>query len=45
MLASLAAEAANGQQLVVPGATHGIQLDQPGEVVRSILAVLPPASP
>jgi pimeloyl-ACP methyl ester carboxylesterase len=43
--ASLAAEAADGQQIVVQGAGHGIQVDQPGEVVKAILAVLPPTSP
>jgi pimeloyl-ACP methyl ester carboxylesterase len=39
--ATLAAEAADGQQIVVRGATHYVQVDQPGEVVKAILAVLP----
>ena len=41
MHASLAAEAADGEQIVVQGAGHGIQIDQPGEVVKAILAILP----
>ena len=41
--ASLAAEATDGEQIVVEGAGHGIQVDQPDAVVRAILAVLPPA--
>jgi pimeloyl-ACP methyl ester carboxylesterase len=39
--ASLAAEATDGEQIVVPGATHYVQVDQPGEVTKAILAVLP----
>ena len=41
MLGSLAAEAANGQQIFVHGAGHVIQLDRPQAVVDAILAVLP----
>jgi len=41
MHASLAAEATDGQQLVIQGAGHGIQVDRPDEVVRTILALLP----
>lgn len=44
MLASLAAEAPDGQQIFVRGAGHGIQVDKPGAVVNAILAVLPPTS-
>ena len=44
-LASLAAEAADGQQIVVQGAGHHIQLDRPDVVVDTILAALPPTSP
>jgi pimeloyl-ACP methyl ester carboxylesterase len=44
MLASLAAEAKNGQQIIVQGASHYIQLDRPDEVVRTILAVMPSTS-
>jgi pimeloyl-ACP methyl ester carboxylesterase len=45
MLGSLAAEAVNGQQIIVKGAGHHIQLDRPDVVERSILAMLPPTSP
>ena len=45
MHASLAAEATDGEQILVQGASHDIQGDQPGEVVRAILAILPPTSP
>jgi pimeloyl-ACP methyl ester carboxylesterase len=45
MLASLAAEAKDGEQIVVQGSSHYIQLDRPDEVVRTILAVLPSPSP
>jgi pimeloyl-ACP methyl ester carboxylesterase len=45
MLASLAAEAVNGEQIVVQGAGHHIQLDRPDVVVQSILAMLPATSP
>ena len=41
MAASLAAEAPHGAQIVVQGASHYIQLDHPGEVTRTILALLP----
>jgi len=43
--ASLAAEAADGEQRVVQGAGHGIQIDRPAEVVRTILALLPSPAP
>ena len=45
MLASLAAEAVNGEQIVVQGSGHHIQIDRPDVVVQSILAVLPSVSP
>jgi pimeloyl-ACP methyl ester carboxylesterase len=45
MLASLAAEAKDGAQVVVQGSSHYIQLDRPDEVVRAILAVLLTTSP
>jgi len=45
MLASLAAEAVDGRQIIVQGAGHHIQLDRPDVVVNTILATLPPASP
>lgn len=45
MHASLAAEAMNGQQILVQGAGHYVQVDQPGEVVKAILAILPPTAP
>jgi pimeloyl-ACP methyl ester carboxylesterase len=45
MHAALAAEAADGEQVLVEGAGHGIQVDQPGAVVKAILAVLPPTAP
>ena len=45
MLASLAAEAKDGEQILVQGASHYIQLDRPDEVVATILAVLPTTSP
>jgi pimeloyl-ACP methyl ester carboxylesterase len=41
MLGSLAAESPQGEQIVVQGAGHYIQIDQPDEVVKTILAVLP----
>jgi pimeloyl-ACP methyl ester carboxylesterase len=44
MLASLATEAVDGQQIVVQGAGHHIQLDRPDVVVNTILAVLQPTS-
>jgi len=44
MLASLAAEAPNGQQVLVHGAGHYIQHDNPSAVVNAILALLPPGS-
>lgn len=45
ILASLAAEAVDGQQIIVQGSRHHIQLDRPDVVVNTILAVLPPTSP
>jgi pimeloyl-ACP methyl ester carboxylesterase len=45
MHASLAAEAADGEQIIVQGAGHGSQVDRPGEVVRVIVALLPSTSP
>ena len=44
MHASLAAEAVNGEQIIVQGAGHHIQLDRPEVVVQSILAMLPSPS-
>jgi pimeloyl-ACP methyl ester carboxylesterase len=41
ILGSLAAEAVNGEQIIVQGAGHHIQLDRPDVVVESILAMLP----
>lgn len=41
MAASLAAEAADGQQIIVPGAGHYIQVDRPDAVVTAILDLLP----
>ena len=41
MLASLAAEAPNGEQIVVRGAGHYIQLDRPEVVVQAVLEMLP----
>jgi pimeloyl-ACP methyl ester carboxylesterase len=41
MLGSLAAESAQGEQVIVEGASHYIQIDRPDEVVKNILAVLP----
>jgi len=40
MLASLAAEAADGEQIIVEGSSHYIQLDRPDVVVNTILAQL-----
>lgn len=45
MLGSLAAEAVNGEQIIVRGAGHHIQLDRPDVVEQSILAMLPSTSP
>jgi pimeloyl-ACP methyl ester carboxylesterase len=45
MLGSLADEAADGEQIIVRGASHYIQLDDPGVVVDAIVASLPEASP
>jgi pimeloyl-ACP methyl ester carboxylesterase len=39
--AALAAEAADGQQLVVQGAGHYVQLDRPEDVVSAVLSLLP----
>jgi pimeloyl-ACP methyl ester carboxylesterase len=45
MHASLAAEAADGEQITVQRAGHAIQVDRPDEVVRAIVALLPSTSP
>ena len=45
MLASLAAEAANGDQIIAQGSGHYIQLDRPETVVNAIVALLPPTTP
>ncbi len=45
MHAALAAEASDGAQVLVQGASHDIQGDRPDEVVRAILALLPAVSP
>jgi pimeloyl-ACP methyl ester carboxylesterase len=45
MLGSLAAEAVNGEQIIVRGAGHHIQLDRPDVVEQSVLAMLPSTSP
>jgi len=45
MHASLAAEATDGEQMLVQDTDHYIQVHQPGGVVQAILAVLPPTSP
>jgi pimeloyl-ACP methyl ester carboxylesterase len=42
---SLAAEAADGEQIIVQGAGHHIQLDRPDVVVAHILGMLPSMSP
>jgi pimeloyl-ACP methyl ester carboxylesterase len=42
---SLAAEAADGEQITVQGAGHHIQLDRPDVVVDNILGMLPSTSP
>lgn len=39
--ASLAAEAKDGQQIFVQGASHDVQGDRPAEVAQTILALLP----
>jgi pimeloyl-ACP methyl ester carboxylesterase len=41
MLGELAAEATDGQQVIVPGAGHYIQLDRPDVVVHAIVELLP----
>jgi pimeloyl-ACP methyl ester carboxylesterase len=41
MLGELAAEASNGEQIIVTGAGHYIQLDRPDDVVHAILEMLP----
>lgn len=40
MLASLADEASDGEQIIVPGSGHNIQVDRPGEVVKAISSLL-----
>jgi len=44
MHGSLAAEAVDGERIVVQGSGHHIQLDRPDVVVNTILAVLAPTS-
>jgi pimeloyl-ACP methyl ester carboxylesterase len=44
MLGSLADEAVDGEQIIVRGASHYIQLDDPGVVVGAITAALPEVS-
>lgn len=41
MLASLAAEAPDGEQILVPGAGHVIQVDRPDVVTATILDLIP----
>jgi pimeloyl-ACP methyl ester carboxylesterase len=41
MLGGLAAEASNGEQIIVRGSGHYIQVDRPDVVVQTILAMLP----
>jgi len=41
MLGELAAEASNGEQVIVAGSGHYIQLDRPDVVVQAILEMLP----
>lgn len=45
MHGALAAEAVDGEQIIVQGAGHNIQLDRPEVVVSSILGMLPTAGP
>ncbi|HET6147004.1 MAG TPA: alpha/beta fold hydrolase [Polyangia bacterium] len=45
MHAALAAEATDGEQILVQDTDHYIQVHQPREVVQAILAVLPATSP
>jgi pimeloyl-ACP methyl ester carboxylesterase len=45
MLASLAVEAPNGEQIIAQGSGHYIQLDRPDTVVNAIVALLPPTAP
>jgi pimeloyl-ACP methyl ester carboxylesterase len=40
MLASLAAEAPDGEQVMEPGSGHYIQIDRPDDVVQTIVSVL-----
>src|SRR5207244_4084984 len=40
MLASLAAEASDGEQLMEQGSGHYIQIDRPDDVVQAIVSVL-----
>ena len=41
MLGSLAAESAHGEQVIVRGASHYVQVDRPDEVAKTILALVP----
>jgi pimeloyl-ACP methyl ester carboxylesterase len=43
MLGSLAAESVDGQQIMVQGSGHYIQIERPDIVTQTILAVLPEA--
>lgn len=45
MLGSLAAESPEGEQIIVHGASHYIQIDRPDEVVNGILTVLSATTP
>lgn len=45
MLAALAAEATNGEQIIVQGSGHHIQLDRPEVVVNAIVTLLPLVTP
>ena len=44
MLAALAAEAVNGEHILVQGSGHHIQLDRPEVVVQAIVSLLPATS-
>lgn len=44
MLGSLAAESPQGEQVIVRGAGHYIQLERPAAVVNAVLAILPAAT-
>jgi pimeloyl-ACP methyl ester carboxylesterase len=42
---SLVAEAANGEHVIVHGATHYVQIDRPGKVVDAVVSVLAEVAP